>query len=266
MPDIADVVEASQSEIFSVIPRRSSRTRPPRRERPRPAEDAIILYRIGRVAKRVQNELEPLLDAFHANEDIQEQCRLVTQNAGEFLRLQETEDGESSYVAVKCIPAGTRLAAYSGLLREAQPGPSTRRRHDMSIGDPGIGYQIVVDGSPGLSSADDARPGRLQMVDHACQPHNNCVCTRVLCGDSQLPAFFLDAARQVEPGEVITFPYQQVHVEQGRQVYYATDFWQNVRDLPLPRRDQKLVECRCARHLRQDCPNSYGRIELKSRP
>ena len=265
MPDIADVVEASQSEIFSVIPRRSSRTRPPRRERPRPAEDAIILYRIGRVAKRVQNELEPLLDAFHANEDIQEQCRLVTQNAGEFLRLQETEDGESSYVAVKCIPAGTRLAAYSGLLREAQPGPSTRRRHDMSIGDPGIGYQIVVDGSPGLSSADDARPGRLQMVDHACQPHNNCVCTRVLCGDSQLPAFFLDAARQVEPGEVITFPYQQVHVEQGRQVYYATDFWQNVRDLPLPRRDQKLVECRCARHLRQDCPNSYGRIELKSR-
>ena len=152
MPDIADVVEASQSEIFSVIPRRSSRTRPPRRERPRPAEDAIILYRIGRVAKRVQNELEPLLDALHANEDIQEQCRLVTQNAGEFLRLQETEDGESSYVAVKCIPAGTRLAAYSGLLREAQPGPSTRRRHDMSIGDPGIGYQIVVDGSPGLSS------------------------------------------------------------------------------------------------------------------
>ena len=255
--------EANRDDPTVLEPRRSSRTRAPRRERPRPAEDAIILYRIGPVTRRVRHELEPLLEAFHANAEIQAQCRIAQQNASEYMRLQETGD-ECSYVAAKRIPAGTRLAAYSGFVREEKPG-NTRRRHDMHLGDPGIGFNLVVDGSPGLSAEDDARPGRLQMIDHACSPYNNCIETRVICEDSMLPAYFVESIREIAAGQLITFEYQQVHLVQGRQVFYPNDFWQNAATLPRQRRDQRLIVCRCAQHLRKACPNGYGRLEPRSR-
>ena len=128
----------------------------------------------------MQNELEPLLEAFHSNEWIQDQCREALRNASEYLQLLELE-GDEFYVAKKHIPPGKRLAVYSGFAREAEYGHNTRRQHDLHIGDIGIGCSLVIDGSPGLSAQDDARPGRLQMINHGCEPHNNCVCTRELC-------------------------------------------------------------------------------------
>ena len=129
--------EAHRDDFMEVELRRSSRTRAARRERPRPAEDAIILYRIGPIPRRVRHELAELLDAFHANAEIQAQCRKAQRNASEYLLLKETGD-ECSYVAAKRIPAGVRLAAYSGFIREEKPG-NTRRRHDVHIGDVGLG-------------------------------------------------------------------------------------------------------------------------------
>jgi len=257
------VGEANRNDSTVAELRRSSRTRAARRERPRPAEDAVILYRIGPVSRRVRHELEPLLEAFHANVDIQAQCRIAQQNASEYMHLQETGD-ECSYVAAKHIPAGTRLAAYSGFVREEKPG-NTRRRHDVHLGDPGIGCKLILDGSPGLSVEDDGRPGRLQMLDHACSPYNNCIETRMICEDSMLPAYFVDSIRDIDAGQLITFEYQQVHRTQGRQVFYSNDFWQNAATLPRPRPDQKLIVCRCAQHLGQACPNGYGRLEPRSR-
>ena len=185
MPDAhpSDAEETSQrSSVVSEL-RRSSRAMAARRERPRPADDAIILYRIGPVTRAQRHDLEPLLDAFHANREIQDQCRIALRNGELYMHLQETEDG-SSYRASRVVPTGTRLAVYSGFVREAKPG-QTRRRHDLGIGDPGLGYHLLLDGSPGLSPEDDRRHGRLQMVDHACSPHHNCVCAEMLCEDTR---------------------------------------------------------------------------------
>jgi hypothetical protein len=42
-----------------------------------------------------------------------------------------------------------------------------------------------------------------------------------------LPAFFVDSIEDIEAGQLISFSYQEVHMDRGRQVFYANDFWQN---------------------------------------
>ena len=74
--------------------RASLRSRPPPRVRPGPRADAVILYTVGRsIPKSDRNDLQALLDQFHASEELQARCRKVDVNARLFLTL--VPDGES---------------------------------------------------------------------------------------------------------------------------------------------------------------------------
>ena len=103
--------------------RRSLRPRPPPRARPGPRADATILYTVGRsIPRSDRNDLEVLLDQFHASEDLQARCTAVNTNAQQYLTLEHVEGQGQSYKATTLIPSGTLLAAYSGSLERILPG------------------------------------------------------------------------------------------------------------------------------------------------
>jgi hypothetical protein len=67
----------------------------------------------------------------------------------------------------------------------------------MHIGEAGLGYAVTIDGTPCLGPEDDTRPGRLQIINHRCTPHNNCSVESVMCADSLWPLFVLVSTRDI---------------------------------------------------------------------
>ncbi len=80
-------------------------------------------------------------------------CIETYHNAQRYLTLDE-DGSDKRYKSAIHIPANTLLAVYTG-----------------SLG--------------------DTRPGRLQLFNHSCTPHNNAVCEEKHCPDTGLIAFFL---------------------------------------------------------------------------
>jgi hypothetical protein len=108
------------------------------------------------------------------------------------------------YVAARDIPAGGRLAFYSGLVKRTDVRHS--RDHEMHVGEASLGYAVTIDGTPGLVPEDDTRTGRLQIVNHRCRPSNNCDVESVACADSLWPLFVLVSPRDIPEGIELGFP------------------------------------------------------------
>lgn len=146
--------------------RDSLRPRPERRARQRPRDDAIILYSVGRtIPRRDRAELELLLDQFHADADLQEMCQLSHSNAVRFMTLETLENHDQRYIARIDVPPGTLLAVYCGSLEKTTAGVQDTLCHSMHMGSLLFPYELFVDGTP---QPGDCRPGRMQLVNHAC--------------------------------------------------------------------------------------------------
>jgi hypothetical protein len=71
------------------LPRRSSRTRSEKRERPSLPAGARLVYKVGcSILRRDRDDLEDTLLQFHANPVIQAECHLVTENANRYLQAR----------------------------------------------------------------------------------------------------------------------------------------------------------------------------------
>jgi hypothetical protein len=233
--------------------RRSTRARAATRPRPQPAADAIILYTVGRdIPQRDRHELQTLLDTFHANRYLQDQCRLILDNSLEFLVPEHVDGLGAGYKACKDIPAGTRLTVYSGKVSRfgADPG-----NHFLSLDDVGLGYPLTIDGTPSAGSEPASVPvGQMQLLNHACPPLANCQSDELVCDDTGLPLCFVFTIRPIAAGSAVCFSYQ-------RRVT-STSFWRHESMLARPPRGYETVRCGCARPQR--CPNHYARHERRT--
>ena len=249
------------SPTEQVSRRRSERSRPAPRVRPAPAAGALILYSIGRsIPRSDRHDLQQLLDVFHANDRIQELCRVCTSNATTYLVHHYNKNRGHWYTASQLIPPGTYLCVYSGSLERGDVAHS--RNHEMLIGKLEFTYPLYVDGTPGRGG-EDTRPGQLQLVNHACQPNNNCDCEQVVCDETGITAFFLQSGSQpIPPDREIRFPYQEMKIVKGQKQYPQNAFWKEAATLRQPRgKTLRLVLCNCAGGEEGSCPNGYGRIE-----
>ena len=79
-----------------------------------------------------RHDLQQLLDVFHANDRIQELCRLCTSNARIYLVHHYNKTRGHWYTASQLIPPGTYLCVYSGSLERGDVAHS--RNHEMLIG------------------------------------------------------------------------------------------------------------------------------------
>ncbi len=88
---------------------------------------------------------------------------------------------------------------------------STRFQMDMWMGSTGLRFGVTVDGAPGRAPDDDAHPGRLQVVNHACrQPEqSNCWCVSELCSETFLSLKVLVTNQDVAADTAVSFPYQE---------------------------------------------------------
>ena len=189
----------------------SLRPRPERRAGPRPRDDAIILYSVGRTIPRCDRaELELLLDQFHADADLQEMCQLSHSNAVLFMTLEISEHHNQRYIARIDVPPGTLLAVYCGSLEKFAAGVQDTLCLSMHMGSLVFPYELFVDGTP---QPGDCRPGRMQLVNHACAPYHNAECEEWICPTTGLQAYFLRSSRAlpgIRQGTEIRFPYQEV--------------------------------------------------------
>jgi hypothetical protein len=89
------------------------------------------------------------------------------------MTLENTNGLGQRYRAKILIPTGTLLAVYSGSLEWVQPGEEDSLNHSMAQGKIDFQYDLLVNGTP---RPGDTRPGRLQLVNHCCEPGNTAVC------------------------------------------------------------------------------------------
>ena len=238
--------------------RASLRSRPAPRARPGPRADAVILYSVGRsIPRSDRNDLEVLLNQFHASEELQARCKTVEINARQYLSLDLDEDLGQRYKATILIPTGKYLAVYFGSLERARLGEEDTLNHSMAQGKLDFKYELIIDGTPRRG---DTHPGRLQLVNHCCEPDNNSVCEEWSCPDTGLTAFFLRSVRDIPPDVEVKFPYQKPTFKNGVQVYPANHFWKEALALPSVRKGWHLVQCNCA-GTPGHCLNGYGRHE-----
>ena len=202
-----------------------------------------------------RNDLEVLLNQFHASEELQARCKTVEINARQYLSLDLDEDLGQRYKATILIPTGKYLAVYFGSLERARLGEEDTLNHSMAQGKLDFKYELIIDGTPRRG---DTHPGRLQLVNHCCEPDNNSVCEEWSCPDTGLTAFFLRSVRDIPPDVEVKFPYQKPTFKNGVQVYPANHFWKEALALPSVRKGWHLVQCNCA-GTPGHCPNGYGR-------
>lgn len=243
--------------------RDSLRPRPVPRARPGPRTDSVLLYSVGRsIPRSDRNDLEVLLNQFHANQELQDRCSTVEINARRYLTLDQAEGLGQRYTATILIPAGTLLAVYFGSLEQVRSGEEYALNHSRAQGRLDFNYELLIDGTPRRG---ETHPGCLQLVNHCCKPGNNAVCEEWSCPDTGLTAFFLRSERDILPGVEVKFPYQEPTFKNGVQVYPANHFWKEAAALPPLRKGWHLVECNCA-GTPGHCPNGYGRHERTHAP
>ncbi len=96
------------------------------------------------------------------------------------------------------------------------------------MGEVGLGYDVTIDGTPGLVLEDDVLPGRLQIINHCCRPGNNCDIVTVVCEDTFLALYVLvsNAVGGIAAGTEVTFPCQEPHLVNGVPTIARRAFWQ----------------------------------------
>ena len=223
-------------------PRRSSRNRPVKRGRTSLPTGAQVVYRVGRSIPRLKrDDLEDTLLDFHANPVIQYECRTALENAERYLLAQHRPRKGHHYVAARNIPAGMRLAFYSGLVERADVRHA--RDHEMHMGEIGLGFEVTIDGTPGLVPEDDLRPGRLQIINHCCRPGNNCDVVAVVCEVTFVTLYVLVSNTDIDAGIELTFSYQEPRLVNGVPSIARGAFWQNAATITVSPRGMRVVRC-----------------------
>ncbi len=239
------------------IRRAGLRPRPEKRGRPVLPPNATIVYRIGSSIGRVDRaNLEETLQDFHTNPQIQARCRDITVNAERYLTANNLPGKGDHYIAAMTIPAGTPVAFYSGFLEKA--GVAHSRLHDMWMGEVGLSFPVTIDATPGRALGDDARPGRLQLMNHACRPGNNAECVSETCSVTFLSLKVLVTNQEIKEGRELCFPYQEAATKDGAPFIAAGAFWRQAESLPAEPIGFELVRCSCQGLT---CPNGWGRFE-----
>ena len=119
----------------------------------------MLLYSVGRsIPRSDRNDLEVLLNQFHANDEHQARCKTVEINARRYLTLDHAEDLGQRYKATILIPAGIYLAVYFGSLERARSGEEDVLNHSMAQGRLDFNYALLIDGTPRRG---ETHPGRL---------------------------------------------------------------------------------------------------------
>jgi hypothetical protein len=108
------------------------------------------------------------------------------------------------------------LAFYSGFVERADARHS--RNHEMYMSEVGLGFPVSIDGTPSRAPEDDARPGRLQIINHCCRPANNYDSGMDMCETTFLSLYVLVSNVNIAAGSEITFPYQEIHMDNGTSV------------------------------------------------
>ena len=239
------------------IRRAGLRPRPEKRGRPVLPPNATIVYRIGSSIGRVDRaNLEETLQDFHTNPQIQARCRDITVNAERYLTANNLPGKGDHYIAAMTIPAGTPVAFYSGFLEKA--GVAHSRLHDMWMGEVGLSFPVTIDATPGRALGDDARPGRLQLMNHACRPGNNAECVSETCSVTFLSLKVVVTNQEIDEGIELCFPYQEAATKDGAPFIAAGAFWRQAESLPAEPIGFELVRCSCQGLT---CPNGWGRFE-----
>ena len=245
------------SSTEAPIRRAGLRPRPEKRCRPVLPPDATIVYRIGSSIGRVDRaNLEETLLEFHTNPEIQGRCRDITVNAERYLTALNLPGKGDHYIAATTIPAGTPVAFYSGFFEKS--GGFHSRLHDMWMGEVGLDFPVTIDATPGRALGDDARPGKLQLVNHACRPGNNAECVSETCSVTFLSLKILVTNQEVGKGLELCFPYQEAETRDGAPFIAAGAFWRRAESLPAEPTGFELVRCSCQGLT---CPNGWGRFE-----
>ena len=239
------------------IRRAGLRPRPEKLGRPVLPPNATIVYRIGSSIGRVDRaNLEETLQDFHTNPQIQARCRDITVNAERYLTANNLPGKGDHYIAAMTIPAGTPVAFYSGFLEKA--GVAHSRLHDMWMGEVGLSFPVTIDATPGRALGDDARPGRLQLMNHACRPGNNAECVSETCSVTFLSLKVVVTNQEIDEGIELCFPYQEAATKDGAPFIAAGAFWRQAESLPAEPIGFELVRCSCQGLT---CPNGWGRFE-----
>ena len=245
------------SSTEAPIRRAGLRPRPEKRGRPVLPPNATIVYRIGSSIGRVDRvNLEETLHDFHTNPQIQARCRDIKVNAERYLTANNFPGKGDHYIAAMTIPAGTPVAFYSGFFEKA--GVFHSRLHDMWMGEVGLGFPVTIDATPGRALDDDARPGRLQLMNHACRPGNNTECESETCSVTFLSLKVLVTNQEIDEGRELCFPYQEAATKDGAPFIAAGAFWRQAESLPAVPIGFGLVRCSCQGFT---CPNGWGRFE-----
>jgi hypothetical protein len=243
--------------------RRILRPRPEKRARVC-SNSAVTVYRVGpSIAPGDREDLADTLRQFHSSERIQSECTAVLENAQKYLTLGSLAAKGSHYTAAREIPARERIAFYSGFLERADACHA--RDHEMCLGEEVLGYELTIDGTPGRAPDDDARSGRLQILNHCCAPGNNCDCISEVCPVTFLPLFICVTNRVVAEGQELTFAYQKVQRHKGVPRIAACAFWQDADVLSARAIPRGMAVVRCNCHGGQ-CPNGWGRLERAPHP
>jgi hypothetical protein len=85
-------------------------------------------------------------------------------------------------------PAGQLLAVYFGSIERNTPRATDSLNHSMILGAGIMRYGLFINGTP---RDGETRAGRLQLVNHGCEPGNNAVCEEWVCRATGLVAYFL---------------------------------------------------------------------------
>jgi hypothetical protein len=132
------------------------------------------------------------------------------------------------------------------------------RDHEMVMGQVGLGYEVTIDGTPGLVPEDAARPGRLpgQIVNHARRQGNNCDSVEVVCTVTFVSLYVLTSIRDIAEGTEVAFTYQEPHRVNGVPAIAGGAFWLHADSLAAVPRGMQVVCCWC-QPVR---PNGWGRL------
>ena len=150
-----------------------------------------------------------MLDQFHADEELQGLCKEAHENAERYMTLETAGNNGLRYIARTDVPPGILLAVYFGSLEKACTEVQDTLCHSMHMGRLAFQYELFVDGTP---RPGDDRPGRMQLVNHACSPYHNAVCEEWICPTTGLQAYFLrsrEVSRGIGPGTELRFPIRK---------------------------------------------------------
>jgi len=197
---------------------------------------------------RESQDLEEKIESLHANPDVHALCSSILTAAEQYLHLSHSTATGWGYVTKCETPSEVDVCFYSGVIRRKHLASGSN--HCIDLGTV-FGSPLVVDGCP--LSPHSARPGSMQLVNHACRIEEtsgpkgpNCEARHVMTEDT-LGVWVLRTLRTIQKGESLSFDY-------------GGSFWCSGLHAET-KAGHSLVRCRCNG---ASCPKGRWRWEKSS--